>query len=98
MLRNNVLGTEVQLFNPEDVAAVFRAEPKYPVRFIIPVFDDFYMRTSKEPGVFFLNGEKWKKHKRLLSKMMLRPVEINKYIPRISDSCIRYGFKNFKST
>ena len=85
MLRNNVLGTEVQLFNPEDVAAVFRAEPKYPVRFLLPAFDDFYMRTSKEPGVFFLNGEKWKKHKRLLSKMMLRPVEINKYIPRISD-------------
>ena len=85
MLRNNVLGTEIQLFNPEDVAAVFRAEPKYPVRFLIPVFEDFYMRKSKEPGVFFLNGEKWQKHKRLMSKMMLRPVEINKYIPRISD-------------
>ena len=83
--RNNVLGSEIQLFNPEDVATVFRAEPKYPVRFVVPVFEDFYMRRSKDPGVFFLNGAKWQKHKRLMSKVMLRPIQINKYIPRISD-------------
>ena len=73
------------MFDPEDVAAVFRAESKYPRRYKVPVFDDFYSRTSKEPGVFFLNGEKWQKHKRIMSKKMLRPQEINKYTPRITE-------------
>ena len=83
--RKNVLGDEVFLYNPADVAAVFRAEPKYPRRFKSPMFDDFYARRSKEPGVFFLNGEKWQKHKRVMSKMMLRPPQINQYIPRVTE-------------
>ena len=73
------------LFDPLDVAAVFRAESKYPRRFKAPIIDDFYSRTLKEPGVFFLNGEKWQKHKQIMSKKMLRPPEINQYIPRIND-------------
>jgi len=83
--RKNVNGNEVYLCNPADVAAVFRAEPKYPRRFKTPVFDDFYARRSKEPGVFFLNGEKWQKHKRIMSKIMLRPPQINQYIPRVTE-------------
>eukprot|EP00795_Rhopilema_esculentum_P015013 gene15013-6172_t len=74
----------VWLFDPEDVATVFRADSKYPRRFDVPLIDNFYARRSKEPGVFFLNGEKWHKHKSLMSKKMLRPLEVNQYIPRIN--------------
>ena len=51
----------------------------------MPVFDYFYKQRSKEPGVFFLNGEKWQKHKRIMSRKMLRPPDINQYIPKIND-------------
>lgn len=81
------------LFDPVDVATVFQAEPKYPKRFQTPVFDDFYVRRSKEPGVFFLNGEKWQKHKRAMSKKMLKPPEIYQYIPRISDIASEMVFR-----
>ncbi|XP_065059811.1 1,25-dihydroxyvitamin D(3) 24-hydroxylase, mitochondrial-like [Rhopilema esculentum] len=77
-------GDEVWLFDPQDVATVFRADSKYPRRFDIPLLDDFYARRSKEPGVFFLNGDKWHKPRILLSKKMLRPLEVNQYIPRIN--------------
>ena len=83
--RDNAFYESVLLFNPADVAAVFRAEPKYPKRFNLPVFEDFYSRRLKEPGVFFLNGEKWQKHKQIMSKKMMKPPEINQYIPRINE-------------
>ena len=83
--RNNVIGDEVFVYSPADAAAIFRAEPKYPKRFQSPAFEDFYSRQSKEPGVFFLNGAKWQTHKRLMSKVMLKPPKINRYIPRITD-------------
>ena len=73
------------IFDPVDVAAVFRAKSKYPRRFKTPIFDDFYSRTMKEPGVFIASGPKWQKHKQIMSKKMLRPPEINQYIPRIND-------------
>lgn len=79
------IGHEVWIADPADVAAVIRAEPKYPKRFKNPLFDDFYQRHAKDPGVFFLNDAKWQKQKRIISKKMLRPPQINQYIPRIND-------------
>ena len=73
------------MYDPADVATVFRAESKYPERFEAPIVKDFRSRRSKEAGIFFLNGPKWHKHKSILSKKMLRPPEINQYIPRIND-------------
>eukprot|EP00794_Sanderia_malayensis_P010280 gene10280-11337_t len=80
---NGPLGCEVFLGDPAGVRTVFSMEPKYPHRFKAVLFDAFYAREIKDPGVFFLNGEKWHKHKMLLAKKMLRPPQINSYIPRI---------------
>ena len=79
------IGDEVWTANPDDIAAVMRAEPKHPRRYKSTLFVDFYQRNEKDPGVFFLSGAKWQKHKRVLSRKMLRPPEINRYIPRITD-------------
>ncbi len=71
------------LGSPDGVRAILNSESKYPTRFHLPLLNEFYARENKEPGVFFMNGEKWRKHKMLLSKKMLRPPQINAYIPRI---------------
>ena len=72
--------------SPKDAAAVFRADPKYPIR-ANPgdIFDYLRERIKRPPGVFFADGTEWYKHRSVLSKRMLKPPEINKYIPRLND-------------
>ena len=78
-------GSEVFIANPEDISVIFRTEPKYPVRPAGKVASIIRKEHGKDAGVFFGNGEEWYKHRSALSKKMLRPPEINKYIPRLND-------------
>ena len=77
-------GTEVFVADPDDAAMVLRADPKYPRRFTMPVYDNFIQEHKKKAGVFFLEGHEWHKHRSVLSKRMLKPPEINKYVPRLN--------------
>eukprot|EP00794_Sanderia_malayensis_P010288 gene10288-11347_t len=81
--QNGPFGCEVFLGDPTGIRTLFEMEPKYPQRFKAELLDAFYAREIKDPGIFFLNGKKWHKHKMLLAKKMLRPPQINAYIPRI---------------
>ena len=67
------------LSDPADVAKVLRSEPKYPERLQFPVLDYYREKRQKTPGVFFLEGPEWYKHRSVLSKRMLRPKEVAEY-------------------
>ena len=69
----------VQLSDPADVETVLRNEPKYPQRFRSPIFDYYRERRKKNPGVFFANGTVWHNYRSVMSKRMLRPVEVADY-------------------
>ena len=69
----------VQLCDPADVETVLRNEPKYPQRFRSPIFDYYREKRKKKPGVFFANGTLWHNYRSVISKRMLRPVEVADY-------------------
>ena len=69
----------VQLSDPADVETVLRNEPKYPQRFRSPIFDYYREKHKKKPGVFFANGTVWHNYRSVISKQMLRPVEVADY-------------------
>ena len=71
--------TILYLSDPADVAKVLRSEPKYPERLQFPVLDYYRQKRRKTPGVFFLEGPEWYKHRSVLSKRMLRPKEVADY-------------------
>ena len=71
--------TIISLSDPADVAKVLRSEPKYPQRRQFPVLDYYREKRQKVPGVFFLDGPEWYKHRSVLSKRMLRPKQVTDY-------------------
>ena len=71
--------TIISLSDPADIAKVLRSEPKYPERLQFPVLDYYREKRQKIPGVFFLEGPEWYKHRSVLSKRMLRPKEVAEY-------------------
>ena len=80
IFRSQIPGaTIISLSDPADVAKVLRSEPKYPQRRQFPVLDYYREKRQKIPGVFFLDGPEWYKHRSVLSKRMLRPKEVADY-------------------
>lgn len=75
----------VNISDPDDVKKVFRAEPKFPKRFDIPVLDHYRKTHEKSPGVFFANYEEWYKYRSVISKRMLRPKEVAEYVPTFNE-------------
>ena len=74
----------IKIYDPSDAEAVFRSEPKYPKRFDLPLFN-YYRETRKKPaGVFFLDGEEWYKHRNVINKRILRPKELEFYVPELN--------------
>ena len=71
--------TIISISDPADVAKVLRSEPKYPERLQFPALDYYREKRQKTPGVFFLEGPEWYKHRSVLSKRMLRPKEVADY-------------------
>ena len=71
--------TIISLSDPADVANVLRSEPKYPQRRQFLVLDYYREKRQKIPGVFFLDGPEWYKHRSVLSKRMLQPKEVADY-------------------
>ena len=71
--------TIISLADPADVAKVLRCEPKYPKRLKFLALDFYREKRQKTPGVFFLDGPEWYKHRSVLSKRMLRPKEVADY-------------------
>ena len=69
----------VQITDPSDVAKGLRAQSKYPQRFQFPIFDYYREKRQKTPGVFFLDGPEWYKHRSVLSKRMLQPKQVADY-------------------
>ena len=80
IFRSQIPGaTIISLSDPADVAKVLRSEPKYPQRRRFLVLDYYREKRQKIPGVFFLDGPEWYKHRSVLSKRMLRPKEVADY-------------------
>ena len=80
VFRSQIPGvTIISLSDPTDVAKVLRSEPKYPERRQFPALDYYREKRQKIPGVFFLDGPEWYKHRSVLSKRMLRPKEVADY-------------------
>ena len=75
----------LKISEPSDVAIVLRCEAKYPKRFEIPLFDFYREARGKTPGVFFLNGHEWHRHRSVISKRLLRPKEVAEYAPIFND-------------
>ena len=69
----------VQLSDPADVETVLRNEPKYPHRLNSPILEYYREKRKKKPGVFFANGTVWRNYRSVISKRMLRPVEVADY-------------------
>ena len=75
----------VKIANPEDVAKVLRAEGHYPVRPDMAVAQHHRRKRKNPPGLFFANGEDWYTHRRVVSKRMLRPKEVEVYVPLFNE-------------
>ena len=69
----------VQLSDPADVETVLRNEPKYPQRLNFPILEYYREKRKKKPGLFFANGTVWHNYRSVMSKPMLRPVEVADY-------------------
>ena len=74
----------VNIADPEDAELVMRKETSYPERFNTPLFEYFWTKYNREPGVFFLNGIKWYRQRSALSKQMLIPRSIAQYTPEMN--------------
>ena len=69
----------VQLSNPADLETVLRNEPKNPQRPNFPILEYYREKREKKPGLFFANGTVWHNYRSVMSKPMLRPVEVADY-------------------
>ena len=75
----------VKVANAADVATVLRSEGHTPVRPDSPVREYYREKTKKPAGLFFGNGPDWYKHRRLVSKRMLRPKSVAQYEPDFNE-------------
>ncbi|KAI8487134.1 hypothetical protein Bbelb_352040 [Branchiostoma belcheri] len=78
--------TLVTIADPDDVAAVLRAEGRYPRRY---AFESFIMAREimdKKLGVFLENDETWQHYRTLLNKKLLRPQQAAVFTPLMDEA------------
>eukprot|EP01100_Stratorugosa_tubuloviscum_P013611 TRINITY_DN6918_c0_g1_i3.p1 TRINITY_DN6918_c0_g1~~TRINITY_DN6918_c0_g1_i3.p1 ORF type:complete len:526 (+),score=208.63 TRINITY_DN6918_c0_g1_i3:45-1622(+) len=73
----------VYLFDPSDIADIFRTNSKYPRRTIIEPWTMYRKERNLPLGIVSSHGEDWRRHRQVLNKMLLPPV-IETYVPRVS--------------
>ena len=76
----------VHIADPKDVELVLRSESSYPKKVpSFPLFEYFWQKYNRPPGVFFLNDLEWYKHRSVLSKRMLVPRFLYHYTPDMNN-------------
>lgn len=79
------LQTTIYLADPADAETVLRSELSYPTRFEDDgLFHYVWQKYNLSPGVFFLDGLEWYKHRSVLSKRMLVPRSIGQLTPELN--------------
>ncbi|XP_066264725.1 cholesterol side-chain cleavage enzyme, mitochondrial-like [Branchiostoma lanceolatum] len=82
--------TLVFIGDPDDVAAVLRAEGRYPRRY---AFESFYMAREildQKLGVFLENDEKWQHYRTLLNKKLMRPQQAAVFTPLMDEAACNF--------
>ncbi len=72
----------VSLYNIKDIERVVQAEGKYPTRpFMegLAAVSEAMGRDAPQPGA--AHGEKWRKQRSFLQKLLLRPQSVSQYLP-----------------
>ncbi|XP_078583909.1 cholesterol side-chain cleavage enzyme, mitochondrial-like [Branchiostoma floridae x Branchiostoma japonicum] len=80
----------VCMFDPDDVAAVLRAEGRYPRKYSV---DSFYMAReilNVKLGIFLENGEKWQQYRTVLNKKLLRPQQAAAFTPLMDEAASNF--------
>ncbi|XP_013386172.1 cytochrome P450 10-like [Lingula anatina] len=73
--------TVVNLFDPVDIAKVFRGEGKYPKRPPMPIVYIAEKREKFALGIGSLQGEAWFNVRKSVQKMMMHPRAASVYLP-----------------
>eukprot|EP01100_Stratorugosa_tubuloviscum_P013609 TRINITY_DN6918_c0_g1_i1.p1 TRINITY_DN6918_c0_g1~~TRINITY_DN6918_c0_g1_i1.p1 ORF type:complete len:537 (+),score=219.24 TRINITY_DN6918_c0_g1_i1:85-1695(+) len=83
IVRITILGKDqIFLFDPSDIADVFRTNAKYPIRLVVDPWVMYRQERNLPIGIVSFQGEDWKRHRQVLNKMLLPPV-IEAYVPRV---------------
>lgn len=81
----------VFLADPNDAEIVLRSDTIYPKRINVTLFEYFWEKYNREPGVFFLNGVKWYKQRSVLSKRMLVPRTLHQFTPEMNNIAAEFA-------
>ncbi|OWF50845.1 probable cytochrome P450 49a1 isoform X1 [Mizuhopecten yessoensis] len=74
----------VCVYDPDDIAAVFRTESRHPYRGVTPLAKTYDRRKGVRPGLVTLKGDEWYALRSPTQKAMMRPKAMTKYAYRIS--------------
>ena len=74
----------VVISDPVEYAKVVRADGKYPNRPEVDALKQYQLKYGMSYGVINSQNEEWHRHRSVLNKKMMRPVEILNYAERMS--------------
>ncbi|XP_033096244.1 1,25-dihydroxyvitamin D(3) 24-hydroxylase, mitochondrial-like [Anneissia japonica] len=79
--RTNAFGFDVvSLSDPQLIERFCRTEDKYPMRFPIEPWLDYRKQNKKPLGILLEEGKKWHKSRSAMSRRLLRPPEIGRFL------------------
>lgn len=85
VFRNSFAGTNmVFVSDPVAVREVFAAEGQYPRHFIPEAWLLYNEERQARRGIFFMDGEEWKKYRSVLNRRLLRPGPLLPHLPAVS--------------
>ncbi|CAH1794752.1 unnamed protein product [Owenia fusiformis] len=83
----------VNLFSPDDMAKVFRAEGRYPNRPALPIVTAGHKHDGIRLGLGSLGGKEWHKLRTSITKIMMRPKAATLYLPaqnKVADDFVQF--------
>ncbi|XP_020659476.3 cholesterol side-chain cleavage enzyme, mitochondrial isoform X1 [Pogona vitticeps] len=75
----------VNIIDPEDAAALFKAEGLYPERFMVPPWKAYRDFRSKPYGVLLKSGEAWRQDRLVLNKEALSLKVLDNFVPLLNE-------------